>query len=88
MEERELAVFSTEGRCLLFQTAALAPKSTRTTQGVQIMTLKPKYKLEAVRPLEETAIANPSRYRARTLPAAGALLRAEDRGEEQMTLLD
>ena len=88
MEERELAVFSTEGRCLLFQTAALAPKSTRTTQGVQIMTLKPKYKLEAVRPLEETAIVNPSRYRARTLPAAGALLRAEDRGEEQMTLLD
>ena len=52
------------------------------------MTLKAKYKLEAVRPLEETAIVNPSRYRARTLPAAGALLRAEDRGEEQMTLLD
>ena len=28
-----------------------------------------------------------ARYRARSLPIAGALLREEDRGETQMTLL-
>ena len=47
----------------------------------------PKYKVEQVRPLEETAIVNRARYRARSLPVAGALLKEEDRGEKQMSLL-
>ena len=52
------------------------------------MTLKPKYQLESVRPLAETAIANRSRYRVRAVPASGALLRQEDTGEVQLGLLD
>ena len=52
------------------------------------MTLKPKYQLETVLPLEETAIASKSRYRVRAVPAAGALLRQEDTGEVQLGLLD
>ena len=86
--EMELAVYSTEPRCLIFHTALLAPKTTRSTQGVAVMSLKPKYHLEAVRPLEETAIGNKSRYRVRAVPAAGALLRQEDTEEVQLGLLD
>ena len=86
-EDFEAAVISTEGRCMIFHTAALNPKTTRSTQGVNVMTLKPKYRVERVLPLERTAIVNPARYRARSLPVAGALLKEEDRGEEQMTLL-
>ena len=86
-EDLELAVVSTEGRCMVFHTAALSPKATRSTQGVNVMTLKPKYSVETVKPLGDTPIVNISRYRARSLPIAGALLREEDRGEEQMTLL-
>ena len=82
----ELAAYSTEPRCLIFHTALLAPKTTRSTQGVAVMTLKPKYQLESVLPVEETAIANKSRYRVRAVPAAGALLRQEDTGETQLTL--
>ena len=85
-EEQELAVISTEGRCLVFHTSALLPKSTRSTQGVAVMTLKPKYQLDRALPLEETLIQNKARYRAKNLPIAGALLRPEDRGEEQITL--
>ena len=87
-EERELAVYSTEPRCLIFHTALLSPKSTRTTQGVAVMNLKPKYRLEAVKPLEKTSISNKSRYRVRAVPAAGALLRQEDSEEQQLGLLD
>ena len=87
-EDCELAVYSNERRCLIFHTALLAPKTTRTTQGVAVMTLKPKYHLETVRPLEETAITNFSRYRVRSLPAAGALVREEDAEEQQMDLLN
>ncbi|MCI9156745.1 MAG: topoisomerase IV, partial [Lawsonibacter sp.] len=86
-EDFEAAVISTEGRCLVFHTASLTPKTTRNTQGVNVMTLKPKYKVEKVLPLDRTHIQNAARYRARSLPVAGALLKEEDRGEEQMTLL-
>ena len=86
-EDLEMAVWSTEGRCLIFHTAALNPKTTRTTQGVAVMTLKPKYRVEGAAPLDQTPIQNAARYRARSLPVAGALLKEEDRGEEQLSLL-
>lgn len=86
-EDLEVAVTSTEGRCLVFHTAALTPKTTRSTQGVNVMTLKPKWKVESARPLADTTIVNAARYRARSLPVAGALLKEEDRGEEQISLL-
>ena len=86
-EDLELAAIFTEGRCVVFHTAALSPKTTRSTQGVGVMTLKPRYRLEKVLPLSETSIVNAARYRARSLPIAGMLLKEEDRGEEQMSLL-
>ena len=87
-EEGELAVYSSEPRCLIFHTALLAPKTTRTTQGVAVMNLKPKYHLERVTTVEESAISNLSRYRVRAIPAAGALLWQEDTEERQLGLLD
>lgn len=84
----EVAAFSTEGRAVIFNTALLAPKASRTTQGVGVMTLKPRYKLSDARPLYKTGIKNLARYRVRSLPAAGALLRDEDRGEKQMSILE
>ena len=84
----ELAVYSTEPRCLIFHTALLAPKTTRTTQGVAVMNLKPKYRLDTVKTLEESGISHLSRYRVRALPATGALLRQEDSEEKQLDLLD
>ena len=86
-EDFEAAVISTEGRCMIFHTASLNPKTTRNTQGVNVMTLKPKYRVEKVLPLAQSGIVNAARYRARSLPIAGALLKEEDRGEEQLTLL-
>ena len=87
-EELELALYSSDGRCMVFHTAVLAPKTTRTTQGVNVMALKPKRTVTQVLPLAETAIVNTARYRARSLPVAGSILREEDRGEKQMSLLE
>ena len=87
-EDMEMAVISTEGRCVVFHTASLNPKTTRSTQGVNVMTLKPKYRVEQALPLTSTPIVNAARYRARSLPVAGALLREADRGETQMSLLE
>ena len=81
-----MAVISGEGRCVVFSTALLAPKTSRVTQGGQVMSLK-KHPVTDVRPLAETPIQNAARYRVRSIPAAGAKLTDEDRGEEQMSLL-
>jgi len=85
-EDLELAVFSDEPRALIFHTALLTPKTTRTTQGVQVMNLKKNRRVARVCPPAETGIVNLTRYRVRSLPAAGALVREEDAEEKQLTL--
>ena len=84
--ERELVLYSSDGRALIFSTAQLAVKTTRATQGVAVMTLRKNKILEQAIPLEESTIQNQARYRVRSLPAAGAILRPEDAPEPQLTL--
>ena len=86
-EDTELALETNEPRALLVHTALLTPKTTRSTQGVQVMNIKPKYRLERVLRAENCGITNAARYRTRTIPAAGALLRPEDSEEKQLELL-
>ncbi len=85
-EDVQLALYSTEGRALVFSTAQLAAKTTRATQGVAVLTLKRKASLCRAVELERSGIVNAARYRTRTLPAAGALLRPEEAEEKQMEL--
>ena len=85
--EEEVVLYSTEGRALLFTTDQVPLKTTRSTQGVQVMTLKKSNTVQTARPLADTPIVNKTRYKARSLPAAGALLKAEDQGDTQLSLL-
>ena len=87
-EDINVAMFSSDGRAMVFNTSLLQLKTSRSTQGVAVMSLKKNHRLVTAAPLEETVIKNVSRYRVRSLPAAGALLRDEDRGETQMSLID
>ncbi|MCL2563663.1 MAG: DNA topoisomerase (ATP-hydrolyzing) subunit A [Oscillospiraceae bacterium] len=88
-EEIDVVVYSTEGRAILFHTSLLNPKSSRSTQGVGLMTLKKaKYHLQEAKPLAETNIQGTARYRARSIPVAGARLLEEDMEEQQVGLLD
>ena len=85
-EEQQLALYSTENRALVFSTAQLAPKTTRATQGVAVMTLKRKAVVHRAALLEQSGIVNAARYRTRALPAAGALLKDEDAEEKQIAM--
>ena len=86
-EDCEVALYSTEPRVLVFNTALLASKSTRSTQGVAALTLKKKYTLDYACLPTETGISNLSRYRGRSVPATGALLKEEDTDDKQMSLI-
>ena len=87
-DEMEIACFASDDRALVFNSALLQTKTSRTAQGVNVMALKAKRSLTGAAPVKETSIRNVSRYRARSLPAAGALLKPEDRGEEQLSLIE
>ena len=81
-EDSELVVISSAGRHLLINTGSISPKATKDTQGVGVMSLKKGQKVMAVRPYRQGEFAKAYRYKTKNLPAAGALLSAEDKGEQ------
>ncbi len=85
-DDKQVAVYASDGRCLIFSTAQLAVKTTRNTIGVAVMALKKNKLVEKAVLLEDSAIQNPARYRAKALPAAGAILKGEDVEEKQITM--
>lgn len=87
-EDCEIAAYSTEPRCLVVNTALMSVKSTRATQGVALMTLKKNKTLDYACTLEASGVTNLARYRARSIPATGALLKAEDGADKQMSILE
>ena len=83
--DEQMVVYSTDGRAAIFSTAQLNPKTTRNTQGVAVMTLKKKAVLQDAQLLESSGIVNVSRYRTKTIPSAGAILKEEDSPEKQQS---
>ena len=79
----QMAVYSSDGRAAIFSTAQLLPKTTRNTQGVAVLTLKKKATLERAAVLGASGIVNAARYRTKTIPSAGAILKPEDLGQQQ-----
>ena len=78
-EGSEVAVFASDGRALLFPPEAIALKASRTTQGVAVMALKKKAVVTQAQFVPDTLIHNHARYRAKSLPAAGALLHPQQK---------
>ena len=81
--DEQMVVYATDGRAAIFSTAQLLPKTTRNTQGVAVLTLKKKAVLKDAVLLENSGITNQSRYRTKTIPSAGAILKEEDSQEKQ-----
>ena len=83
--DAQMVLYSSDGRAAIFSTAQLLPKTTRNTQGVAVLTLKKKAVLQKAVLLTESGIVNESRYRTKTIPSAGSLLKEEDAVEKQQT---
>jgi len=83
--DEQVAVYTTDGRAAIFSTAQLLPKTTRNTQGVSVVSLKKKAALSHAVTAAASGIVNQSRYRTRTLPTAGAVMKPEDAPEKQIS---
>ncbi|MBE6861201.1 MAG: topoisomerase IV [Ruminococcus sp.] len=69
-EDCDILLRSSKGNALLFNTAMILPKSTRDSQGVQVMTLRAKAVLEGVE-IAGDNISELEKYRSKNIPAAG-----------------
>ena len=85
-EDAQLVAYSTDNRAMIFSTALLLPKTTRNTQGVAVLTLRKKATLDFAAPVAGSNIKNEARYRAKSIPAAGAVLKAEEAPQQQIAL--
>lgn len=83
-EDGEYLLTASSKRRLLFHTAMVSEKTTRNTQGIQVMTVKKNHYVESIVPFKEEMLANSHRYRVKAIPAAGAVPRPEDEGEQLM----
>lgn len=81
-QDKELVIKSTAGRHLLFNSGAISAKTTKDSQGVSVMTLKKGHRVDSVTEFTDGMFVKPARYRTKTLPSAGAILSADDQGEQ------
>ncbi|MBQ8962022.1 MAG: topoisomerase IV [Ruminococcus sp.] len=70
-EDTDVLLRSSSGHALVFNTGMILPKTTRDSQGVQVMTLKKKAVLASAKALDAESMAELEKYRAKTVPAAG-----------------
>ena len=85
-EEGEYMLRSSNGKILLFNSAAISTKTTKNTQGVAVMTQRKGHRLMSAEPYVDGTLLSPHRYRTKTLPSAGSTLKTEEKGE-QMSLI-
>ncbi len=83
-EDTDVVLVSSAGRHLLVNTAVINSKTTKNTAGVNVITLNAKkgQRLIKARLYKDGEFAKPYRFKAKNLPAAGALLSADDTSEQ------
>ncbi len=85
-EDTDIVLCSSSGRMLLINTAGILPKTTKDTQGISAMKLKKTHKVMSLHLYKTGEFEKEWRFRAKNLPAAGAVP-GENDVAEQMSLI-
>ena len=84
----EIMLVSSEDRAIIIKTSLIPIKSTKTSIGVQLMTVKKNHKLTAALADFESIYENTKGYRKLKLPATGVLLSEKDINKQQLSIED
>lgn len=84
-DDIELVAYSSINKVLVFNTSGINPKTTRDSQGVQVLVSKKGSTMDKVKKIEEVDIKDLDYYRTKNIPAVGCYLKAED-DAKQMSL--
>jgi len=85
-EDLDLVAISSINKILIFDTINISPKSSRDSQGVQVLKGKKGSRLIELKNSSEVNFSNLDYYRTKNIPAVGCYLRDEDRAERQIGL--
>jgi DNA gyrase subunit A len=85
-QDLELVAFSNIQKVLIFNTEAISPKTTRDSQGVQVLASKKGSRMVELKNLTEVNLSDPDYYRTKNIPAIGCYLKDEDRQVRQGAL--
>ncbi len=85
-EDLELVAYSSIGKVLIFDTVNINPKTTRDSQGVQVLKGKKGSIMTEIKLLSQAKLADPDYYRTKNIPAVGCYFKAEDRSPGQSGL--
>ncbi len=85
-EDIDLVATSNIKKVLVFNTENINPKSTRDSQGVQVLTSKKGSTLVYIKTIEEMQLSDVDYYRTKNIPAIGCYLKDEDKADIQLTL--
>ncbi|MBS7298609.1 MAG: topoisomerase IV [Eubacteriales bacterium] len=84
--DTEFAAFTDNNKALVFSSDKIPEKTTKSTQGVQVMKITKKgAKIVRVLPLDVAELEDPGHFRTKNIPAAGSFLRKDD---VQLSLFD
>ena len=84
-EDARLWLEASNGRKMILDSARIASKSARDTQGVQVFTLKGSHRLTSMSLYREGMTGNEHRYMPKSIPSSGTMPK-EDDVMEQTTL--
>jgi len=82
----ELVAYSSINKVLIFNTDNINPKSSRSSQGVQVLKEKKGSFMSEIKTIEESGINNPDYYRMRSIPAIGRYFREDDAENNQIAI--
>lgn len=82
----ELVAYSSINKVLIFDTSAINAKTSRNSQGVQVMKGKKNSYVTGIKTVEESGIIDRDYYRTKNIPAVGCYLKDEDSGIKQVQL--
>jgi len=85
-EEVDLAALSSNNKVLVFNTSSIALKSTRNSQGVNVIKLRKTAVLSDVKRTEDMKLIDAKYYKTKNIPASGCFLRKEDSKAQQISL--
>ncbi|NSW91548.1 MAG: topoisomerase IV [Firmicutes bacterium] len=82
----ELVAYSSIGKVLVFNTSAINSKTTRNSQGVQVLKEKKGSRMTEIKTVDEAGLSDLDYYRTKNIPATGCYLKKEDKMSRQIQI--
>ena len=80
-------MISENDKILVIHTEMIPLKTTKNTQGIQVMKFKKNTWLKSMNRAQEMALANYQIYRVKNIPSSGSFAKEEDASVQQLSLL-